>query len=663
MLRAMGIHRFALLCLSLVLVGCATTRTVTITARPPDALLKINGVDRGRGPVTETFTFNSDADVHRVQASRLGFKDQTVTLARSFDKNSLLIELRPQTKRLSFSVSPVPGTIYVDGKPLAPDPVVTTSTELEFTVDARNNWIPHTVRVERAGFVPTELVVNYTDRDSSYALALEPMRKTLNIATNPPGAQVFLDGESVGNSPLVVSNRAFSFDVERNRFVPQTVKAVKPGFDPVELSIDWDDGRTDYVVDLSPKSKTVRIVTDPPGGIVRIDGKALPRDEQTGVTTARLIFPPVNEQGELQTYLATIVRKTEASEWYPANLTIGWDGGQTDYTVPLKEVLTAPVPHLRPKLTRADDGWQMRPDLAESVSFKDVSEATSRQPPVQVTQLPRGTQVDTLTLSPDGARLLFVILNAGREPGEFRSQLAVIRTDGSGVVEYLSDGKSLELMPTFSPGGESILFASNRAGRRMSIWSMSAVGAPGVTNLTSGESNDLWPNLDSEPKPRLFYQAMIDTRPDPRIFSTQLGTVSRTDLTPQGGMQPRVSPRGDVILFSVTNEKTGKRDLFRMPDGGGSAENLTNSPDVDEYDAVWNKDGSRIAYVSDRGVDVDGRPNADIWVLDPAHPDQPMQVTSNGSHDDCPAWDVSGRAIYFRSNRGGAWNIWRISVQ
>jgi Tol biopolymer transport system component len=192
---------------------------------------------------------------------------------------------------------------------------------------------------------------------------------------------------------------------------------------------------------------------------------------------------------------------------------------------------------------------------------------------------------------------------------------------------------------------------------------MSAVGAPGVTNLTSGESNDLWPNLDSDARPRLFYQSMIDTRPDPRIFSTQLGTVSRTDLTPQAGTQPRINPKNDTILFSAVNEKTGKRDLYRMTDRGGAAENLTNTPDIDEFDAVWNKDGTRIAFVSDRGVDQDQRNNLDIWVMDLARPDQPTQITTNASHDDSPAWDPSGAAIYFRSNRGGAWNIWRVSAR
>lgn len=659
-----------LLALPWLVVGCATTRTVTLSARPADAVFKVEGVERGRGPITETFTFTSPTDVKRVQASRLGYKDQTVTLTRDFDRSTLLIDLKPQTKRITVNVTPVDGLVYLNDRPLAPDPVNSTAAEVEFAVDPRNNWIPQTLRAERVGFVAAETQVNFADRETSYTLQLAPMRKNVAIATNPPGAEVFIDGEPVGTSPLVLNDRPFPFDVDANQFVPQQLKAVKAGFDPVETTLSWDDGRRDYVVDLAAKSKQVRIVTDPPGGVVTVDGRELPRDA-SGASVARLIFPPINDQGELQTYLATIAKRTATREWYPANLTIGWDGGQAEYAVPLKEILTMPVPLLRPQLVRTDEGWQVRPERTSTIAAKDVSESSSVAPPVQVTQLPPGMQVDTLAVSPDGRRLLFTTLAApengngdagGGAPGDLRSQLAVMPADGGGGIEYLSDGKSLDLMPAFSPGGDAIVFSSNRAGRRLSVWTMSAVGAPGITNLTSGESHDLWPNLDSEPRPRLFYQSMIDTRADPRLFATQLGTASRTDLTPAGGMQPRINPKGDAILFSAVDAKTGKRDLYRTTDRGGAAENLTNTPDVDEFDGAWNKDGSRIAFVSDRAADADGRAQLDVWVMDLSRPDEPTRVTANASHDDAPAWDPGGEAIYFRSNRGGSWNVWKIAA-
>jgi Tol biopolymer transport system component len=189
---------------------------------------------------------------------------------------------------------------------------------------------------------------------------------------------------------------------------------------------------------------------------------------------------------------------------------------------------------------------------------------------------------------------------------------------------------------------------------------MSATGAGGITQLTRGDTNDLWPTIDNDPRQRLFYQANVDTRPDSRIYVTQRGSTTLTDLTPMSGQQPRVSPKADAVVFTAFNDKTGKRDIYLMPDKGGVPRNLTNTPDIDEFDPAWNKDGTRLAFVSDAGVDEDRRQNLDIWVMDLSRPERPAQITTNGSHDDHPAWDPAGNSIYFRSNRGGEWAIWKV---
>lgn len=645
----------------LLSMGCVTTRTVTITTRPPDAVIAIDGQTRGRGPITEKFTFNDKLDSHRVTASRLGYRDTTVTLQQDEDRKEVVIDLKPFTRRVTVSVGPAPAVISIDGRPHSPDPVSTITTELEFSVDAANRWSSHTISAERAGYRPVSIQVGGADRDSLYTLQLEPMRKDLNISTNPPGASVFIDDEPLGSSPVTDSQRAFEFNPDTNAFVARTIKVVKPGYDPIEVAIGWDDGKTDYVIDLAAKSKQVRITTDPAGAIVTIDGAELKRDEQ-GASIARLSFPPTNDKGDLRTYSASAKKKTADSEWEPGSFVIGWDGGRSEYAIKLKEIKTMPVPLLTAHLARGDDGWTISPRRVTTIAAKDVSEGTGKSPPVQLTRLQKGTSIDSVAVSPNGAQVLFVTLE-GSDKTDFRSQMYIIRSDGTGGADVLTDGKSLDIMPAFSPGGEQIVFSSDRAGRKLSVWSIASSGAPGITNLTSNDSNDLWPCIDSDPKPRLFYQSMVDRRPDPRIFGTQLGTAFRTDIAQTGGMQPRINPKNDTLLFSAVNEKTGKRDLFKMSDKGGLPENLTNTPDVDEYDAVWSRDGGQIAFVSDRGVDEDKRNNADIWMMELARPDRLTQVTTNASQDDSPAWDPSGNFIYFRSNRGGEWNVWKVAVR
>jgi hypothetical protein len=654
-------HRLCLVLLIVAAVsGCAVRRTITIAAKPADAVIKIDGVERGKGSITEEFVFRNDAEVVTVTASRVGYRESTFRLTRDYDKDTLQLDLKVLSKRIVLYVLPAPATLSANGKSLTTQPVETFSTELEFPPDVRNVLATYTITAENPNFAPASVQVAYDDEQSIYTIELQPLRKDLTITTDPPGAMLTLDDEEIGTSPVKLTGHPFAFDVQSNQFVPQTLVATKPGYDPVQLPISWDGGKTDYAIDLAAKTKPVRIVTSPPGAVVTIDGKELPRDK-SGASVTTLQFPPINEKGDLISYKATVTRKTADSEWHPATLTIGWDDGRENYEVSLREVLTRPVPMLMASLERGDDGWMIQPRTEQTIAWKDVSEGSGRTPPTRLTQLPKGSMIDTLAVSPDGSKLIFTLLHPDGD--DLHSRIVMINTDGSGGQSMLTDGRSLDLTPLFTPDGARIVFASNRAGRKLRIWSMSARGEPGIQQLTQGETSDLWPCLDADPRPRLFYQAMVDTRPDPRLFMTETGTTILTDLTTTGGTQPRVSPTGEALLFCAVNEKTGQRDIYRVASNGGVPENLTNTPDVDEHSPAWSFDGARIAYASNAGRDAEKRPNYDIWILDLKNLQRPTQLTTNGSLDDSPQWDPSGKAMYFRSNRGGEWGVWKVSIE
>ena len=128
---------------------------------------------------------------------------------------------------------------------------------------------------------------------------------------------------------------------------------------------------------------------------------------------------------------------------------------------------------------------------------------------------------------------------------------------------------------------------------------------------------------------------------------------------------------------SFSPASTNARDTARFTESPIMARapiEITNDSDSECYDPAWSKDGSMMAFVSDRAyatypvlhddqVVEERRRNADIWIVDLAHTDKPQQMTTNGSVDDCPAWDPSGDYLYFRSNRGGQWGIWKIPVK
>jgi dipeptidyl aminopeptidase/acylaminoacyl peptidase len=493
-------------------------------------------------------------------------------------------------------------------------------------------------------------------------MVLQPLTKDVTITSKPEGATVVIGNQEFGQTPVTIPNLPFPVDLETDAFVGQKVTLTKPGYPPVESTVSWDDGKTDYAIDLTARNKEVRIATDPPGAVVTVDGRELERDAG-GVSFGRLSFPPVNEQGELKTYTARVTKKIEDTEWEPKDLSIAWDDGRSDYSVALKEIKTTPVPLTAAVFERGDEGWEIVPKHSTTLAMKDVSEGPKRPQAVRLTQLWPGTIVDTLAVSPDGSQLVFSVLY-GKEKRDFRSQLMSIRTDGAGGAQYITDGKTIDLTPNFTPGGDRIIYSSNRAGQRLAVCEVSVTGKAGIRQLTTGTTNDIWPNIDSDPQPRLYYQAMVDTRPDPRLYMSQLGTTFTTDLTHAGGTQPRVSPKADQVLFTAVHEKTGKRDIYLLtPDRAENPLNLTNTPDTDEFDPSWSRDGGRVLFASDRGIDEEKRHNYDVWMLDLRSPERPTQITTNGSHDDCPVWDPTGATVYFRSNRGGEWAIWKINVE
>lgn len=649
----------ALTGLLLMLTACATQRTLTVQTHP-DADITVDGAAAGHGTITRQFTWKNDKDIRHVAATRLGYKEATADVGRNHVGDVVSLDLSPESKMVTLNIIPLPGVVSIDGRMVSPDPVDHLTRELTFTVDADQKWTEHTVSVERPGFETAKATIRWSDPSATYTLNLDPMRKNLSITTTPPGATVSIDGKSVGVSPVKVENLPFLINPQTNEWIPKKVTATKPGYEPASGVIGWDKGQNDYTIILKSKSKTVRIITIPPNAVVKTeDGTELPND-QTGTAVGTLTYVPIDDKGTLPTHELTITKKTDASEWYPAKLSVAWDDGKSDYTVTLKEVLTRPVPLVSVETQRTDAGWQLVPKATMTLAMKDVTEGPSATPPVQLLRANRGEYIDSLTINPNGKDLLYAVLTK-TDKDDFLSQLRTISTQGTGGESQVSDGRSLELQPSYTPDGSRIIFSSNRAGR-MSIWSMSASGAPGMTQLTLGDTNDLWPSVDANPKPRLYYERLVDTRPDPRLYMTQLGTTIRTDLTTQSGMQPRVNPKGDSVAFTHINPRTGKRDIYRMSDSGGTPENLTNTPDDDECDPVWNRDGTKIAFASDRGLSADKQHNYDIWVIDLSRSDRAVQVTSNGSWDDSPAWDPNGGAIYFRSNRGGEWGIWRINV-
>lgn len=644
------------------LAGCGSaTRTITITTKPPDAQIDVNGVPRGRGRVVQQFQFRSQGQSHRVTASRPGYgPDEFRVTLDDPPTSSLELALSPLSKTVRINVSPA-AYISINDRPLAEDMVSGIDAVLGFGVDNENRFPIYTIRATRPNYQDAVQTVTANDPQRRYDLELKPLRKPLKITTNPPGAQIYIDNEDYGKaSPFVTVEAGLEFpEDEKGELIERVVEARLPGYEPTRQSIGWDDGKTDYVIDLAVRSKPVRIITDPPGSTVTIDGKELKRNP-AGESVARLQFPP-DEQGDPRTWRATVTRRDKDAIWQPQELVIGWDGGREPYTVKLKEVLEREVPLVQWEPVRDEQGWKLIADRTTTVATKDTGDPAAPRA-TRLIAAPPGQSIGSLAVSPDGTLLAYTLLTGG-QGGELKGQLRLVAADGVPGPEIEPDPQAADLTPTFTPDGASIVFASNRGGGPFVLWTVAASGgAP--RRVEGGDSVDVWPSVDSDPNPRVFFQSFLNTKSQSRLFQGRLAGGERRDLGQPGALQPRVSPKADSVIFTRADPKTGKRDIFQVPDAGGNARNLTSTPDVDEFDAVWSPDGGAIAYASDGGgaAGDDEAVDFNVRILDMKNP-RDIPVTTNESRDDSPGWDPAGDAIYFRSNRGGQWGIWRIEVQ
>ena len=447
-----------------VTVGCAAGREVVFTTTPADAQLKIDDVETARAPPPSGF--DSIAQTHKVLASRFGYADQVRTLSvdgasgklvstyneangrevqETTEADEIHITLPPQRKQVTINILPVPGWVALDGRPISTGPVSRVTRWVDFTVDAANHWLPHAVTVSHPGYADVTRSVEWTDPGPGvYDVTLQPLRKDLHITSRPPGAEIFVNGESRGTEPVTIRDFAFPVDPVTGQVKPQKITAKKAGFDPVERFIGWDDKRTDYAIDLSARSRTVRIATDPPGGVVTVNGTELPRDA-SGVSTAALSFAPVDDKGTMPVYVATASKKEGEREWESEPFRLDGNNDRKDYSLRMAEVTTRQVPMVRPWFHSPDGAWLVTVETVPTTAPRDVSEpAAARQAGVTVTlvfSLPvagngagvgtrTASTIDSIATSSDGSQIVFTVLGIGAD-GQPHARLEILDLDGA----------------------------------------------------------------------------------------------------------------------------------------------------------------------------------------------------------------------------------------
>ena len=121
----------------------------------------------------------------------------------------------------------------------------------------------------------------------------------------------------------------------------------------------------------------------------------------------------------------------------------------------------------------------------------------------------------------------------------------------------------------------------------------------------------------------------------------------------------------EKLFFVKLDEDSKKKQIYSTTADGKLETALINQDDFRRsncFNPAVSPDGTKLLFVSDQGVDDQGRHHNDIYMVN-ADGTNLQRLTQNPSDDILPAWSPSEEGvIFFLSNRGGAYNIWRLKL-
>ncbi|RMD81073.1 MAG: hypothetical protein D6820_05740 [Lentisphaerae bacterium] len=329
---------------------------------------------------------------------------------------------------------------------------------------------------------------------------------------------------------------------------------------------------------------------------------------------------------------------------------------KTHYEIKLNRIYSIPVPLVEFTIEKTATGLKPTLKRYNTIAYFDPLEPSEMiRGLVQVTDnKAKDFYYGGPVLSPTDDVFIYSILRY--KNGKVQSQIWK-QEIGSKATTRLSSENDLALFPTFVPDGTAIVYCSNRMSGKFSLWRRSFVGS-GWTRISGGLTQD----FSSSVSPNGAQIAYTGFPPDGEVL--QIWTINIDGRLPTqlcAGFDPQISPDGKKILFLRPSVDTKVPQLWIMDFDGGGETQLTDNTKYIVKDARWSPDGKAIVFASNEGKDSKNRNNFDIWMM-MRDGSKKTQLTVNGSHDDKPCFDRRGEQIFFRSNRGGVWNIWSFKL-
>jgi formylglycine-generating enzyme required for sulfatase activity len=240
---------------SLALVLEPLPGLLSLRSNPAGARIAIDGEFVGETPIGE---IEVAAGEHRLlaEAERHLPLEQTVQVTGRTVRQALSLALAPAWAEVAVDSEPGGAEILVDGEVAG-----TTPAQLELLQGERQ------LILRLGGYADWQetLAISAGERRDLGRLALQPAEARLQLESVPSGANVTLDGEFQGQTPL-----ALAVSPGRKHRLALLKAGYRRHSDSVELPAGTSDNLT---VTLQPQLGEVRFEISPPGAALRIDGQ------------------------------------------------------------------------------------------------------------------------------------------------------------------------------------------------------------------------------------------------------------------------------------------------------------------------------------------------------------------------------------------------------
>lgn len=547
--------------------------------------------------------------------------------------------------------------------------------------DVKRSDKPYTFTVELAGYQSESVTFSTKSKQKEIAVALEPLQldREVVIKSTPEGAGVTIDGRPAGVTPLA-TKVTFHRETKTSPWKTQTVALAKADYQGESFRLAYEQPAPPTVaLSLLRFEKTFSIETKAPDGAA-IEAMLTVNGQEKGSAPAKI--PLVFTRAEKTKPWNTYALQAEIPTIYqPASATLTHDSPNI-LSLTLKPITELPVPLLAPVVEVTATGARMTVDQANRLALLATGErAADITGLARLTRFARRDQnakaplqaLNSYAITPDGASAILA-LTMQDDTGKFFSALFLkkIEDDSGGLGRLIDNSKRyLDAAPVIAPDSSNILvFQSNRGDpAKPDIFRINFADnrtSGGVARITNDQRFNYGPTYTDSNREVVY----LSVEPAYPLATPQLSTVKMDGALPTQFQitAHEVSHREpSKIYFTRTDETSGKKQIFSVePDGRLETNVISDDSFLSAHcfhPVASFSSPARILFVSDRDVDDQGRRNNNIYVMN-ADGSGIQQLTANGSDDIHPSWSPTDpNVVYFMSNRGGAYNLWRLRLK